>query len=90
MLEPPPMTRYGFVLGVAFALPLAACGGSSSETPPPLQPDPRGFHYAGVSAPEPLASDAGAEPIANGVDEDDEVKPRAPAQSTWGGSAPHH
>ena len=25
------------------------CGGSSSETPPPLQPDP-GFHYAGVHA----------------------------------------
>ncbi len=84
------MSRYGFVLGVVFAVGLPACGGSSSETPPPLQPDPHGFHYAGVTAAAPEASDAGAEPTANRVDEDDDDKPRVPAQSTWGGTTPRH
>ncbi|HTQ07255.1 MAG TPA: hypothetical protein VMI54_25535 [Polyangiaceae bacterium] len=31
--------------GVAFALALASCGGSSSETPPPLEPSPQNVHY---------------------------------------------
>jgi hypothetical protein len=82
------MTRHGFVLGVALAVAcavgcaLAACGGSSSETPPPLQPDPEGFHYAGVHAAPREASDGGAAPAPS--DADDDEKPRAPARSTWG------
>jgi len=76
-----------FVLGVPLASALLACGGSSSETPPPLQPDPRGFHYAGVPATERDTSDAGVEPAA--PDTDDDVKPRGPARSTWG-VAPAH
>jgi len=76
-----------FVLGVPLASALAACGGSSSETPPPLQPDPRGFHYAGVSAAARDTSDAGvAEPSL--PDSDDDIKPRVPARSTWGAASP--
>jgi hypothetical protein len=68
---------------------LSACGGSSSETPPPLQPDPKGFHYASAPLPPLVAdSDAGVAPIANELDE--EEKPRAPARSTWGSPKPVH
>jgi hypothetical protein len=81
------MTRHGFVLGLALVLALAACGGSSSETPPPLQPDPVGFRYAGVPAPERDTSDAGVDPVAAAAD-DDEDKPRLPARSTWGATSP--
>ncbi|HYP75065.1 MAG TPA: hypothetical protein VER12_03885 [Polyangiaceae bacterium] len=43
--------RYPLLFGAALtAVALAACGGSSSETPPPLQPDPAGFRYAPASA----------------------------------------
>jgi hypothetical protein len=80
------MTCHHCALGLALALALAACGGSSSETPPPLQPDPIGFHYAGVAAAERDTSDAGAEPVAAGSDDDD--KPRAPARATWGAAPP--
>jgi len=85
------MTLYGCGLGIALALAgtLIACGGSSSETPPPLQPDPKGFRYSGVSAFTHEASDAGVTPTARDSDTDDD-KPRAPARSTWGGPAPRH
>jgi hypothetical protein len=84
------MTLHGFSLGVLLALAgtQAACGGSSSETPPPLQPDPKGFHYAGAAPLEREASDAGPAPVANDSDDDD--KPHAPARSTWGAPPPHH
>lgn len=84
------MTLHGFWLGVLLALACAqaACGGSSSETPPPLQPDPKGFYYAGVPATERGASDAGAEPVATDTDDDD--KPHAPARSTWGTPPARH
>jgi hypothetical protein len=84
------MTRDGLVLGLALVLALAACGGSSSETPPPLQPDPKGFYYAGVSAErERDTADGGTEPSLV-TDTDDDDKPHAPARSTWGAAAPHH
>ena len=70
---------------------LGACGGSSSETPPPLQPDPKGFRYASVpvnQASPSADSDAGALPLSNDLDE--EEKPRAPARSTWGSPKPSH
>jgi len=31
--------------GAGFAFVLASCGGSSSETPPPLEPSPANVHY---------------------------------------------
>ena len=73
--------------GASFTL--AACGGSASETPPPLEPDPRGFHYAPAVAATTDDSDAGDAPrtIVPGAD-DDEPKPRSKASSTWGGGKP--
>ena len=79
------MMRLCFVLAACCAF--IACGGSSSETPPPLQPDPAGFHYAGVSASKPDdTADAGTDPT--GKDADDDDKPRRPASNTWGGGNP--
>ncbi|MET0794931.1 MAG: hypothetical protein ABW061_25655 [Polyangiaceae bacterium] len=74
---------------VSACLAFGACGGSSSETPPPLQPDPKGFRYAGVPVSATVAeSDAGAQPAVNDPDEDE--KPRTPARSTWGSAKPGH
>jgi hypothetical protein len=69
---------------------LSGCGGSSSETPPPLQPDPKGFRYASTPPRISVAdSDAGAmAPMPNELDEQE--KPRAPARSTWGAAKPGH
>lgn len=59
------------------------CGGSSSETPPPLEPDPESSRYTGPRFPG--ASDAAATTPAPTPDEDDApVRPRKPAVSTWG------
>jgi hypothetical protein len=83
------MTRQRIVLGagallaVAVAGALAACGGSASETPPPLEPDPRGFHYAPALAQTVSESDAGAAPSSNNFADDDD-KPHTKASSTWG------
>jgi len=79
------MMRLSFGLAVSFAL--SGCGGSSSETPPPLQPDPTGFHYAGVPASkhEDLA-DAGD----NDNDNDSDVhKPKRPAANSAGEAFPN-
>ncbi|MES1172981.1 MAG: hypothetical protein ABUL62_01540 [Myxococcales bacterium] len=66
---------------------LGACGGSSSETPPPLQPDPKGFHYASVPPPPAVAEgDAGGVPMASDLEDDE--KPRAPGRATWGSPKP--
>ena len=58
--------------GLGFFLSLAACGGSSSETPPPLQPLPVNVHYdrsattlpgeLGMPVAEPDAGVAPSEP----------------------------
>ena len=68
---------------VAISGVLAGCGGSSSETPPPLEPDPRGFHYAPSLPPSGSESDAGAAPSSSNLGDDDE-KPHTKASSTWG------
>lgn len=70
---------------------LAACGGSSSETPPPLQPDPTGFRYAPpIPAAIPPESDAGD--AAQTIPETGEVdpKPRLPARPPTGSSPAAH
>jgi hypothetical protein len=88
------MMRYRLLFGAVFtAGALAACGGSSSETPPPLQPDPAGFRYAPPFAP-PIAeeADAGEAPrMSPGVGEaDPNPKPRLPTRPTSGGSPAAH
>jgi hypothetical protein len=84
------MTLHGRWLFVAVAVAgaVTACGGSSSETPPPLQPDPKGFLYAGASASARDTSDAGPAPAL--LDPSDDAAPRAPARSTWGTPPARH
>ena len=80
------MMRQGLLFGSALALLSPACGGSSSETPPPLEPDSRGTHY--VSAPLPRAGDAAASAPSPALADDDDIKPKNPARSTWGSPKP--
>jgi len=83
------MTRQGLLLGSVIALLLPACGGSSSETPPPLEPDPHGFHYLSAPATRAESADAGTPPPSHSLlDDDDEVRPKKPANSTWGSPTP--
>jgi hypothetical protein len=71
---------------------LFACGGSSSETPPPLEPHPRNLHYSraattlgnDVELLAPDSDDAGASQAREpSDDEPDDFAPAAPR--TWGG-----
>jgi hypothetical protein len=87
------MSRQRLVLPLVLALgvsaaSLAACGGSSSETPPPLEPDPRGFHYAPAQASISEETDAGDAPRTVGNADNDEPTPRAKSNSTRGGGKP--
>ena len=58
------------LLGLGFYVSLAGCGGSSSETPPPLQPLPVNVHYdrsattlpGELGLPAAEATDAGTAP----------------------------
>lgn len=84
------MSRQRLVLPLVLALgvsaaSLAACGGSSSETPPPLEPDPRGFHYAPAQPTITEESEPGDAPR-TGADDDD--KPRSKSGSTSGAAKP--
>jgi hypothetical protein len=90
------MMRYRLLFGAALSLTLgalAACGGSSSETPPPLQPDPAGFRYAPPFAP-PITeeADAGEAPrVSPAINEPEpNPKPRVPAPTTWGAGPAVH
>ena len=94
--RPPRSSRqrllFGAVLVLGAVAALAACGGSSSETPPPLQPDPAGFHYASKT---PLrvaeTSDADDAPKSSGSEiGDEDPRPRVPARSTWGAAPAAH
>ncbi|HYQ04258.1 MAG TPA: hypothetical protein VER96_36550 [Polyangiaceae bacterium] len=72
---------FGAALAVFTGAALAACGGSSSETPPPLQPDPAGFRYAPTfSRPVVEESDAGDAPGAPVETTTPKAAPRAPGQ----------
>ena len=73
----------------AWALPMlltsVSCGGSSSETPPPLEPDPTSFRYTGPRMPTPAKEEAAAA----AVTEPEESAPIAApagkaAAGTWG------
>jgi hypothetical protein len=83
--------QFGAMLALGSIAALAACGGSSSETPPPLQPDPAGFRYAPASPARIVEeSDAGEAPRTIPETIDAEPKPGGPARSTWGSGAAAH
>jgi hypothetical protein len=84
-------------LAVAASAVALACGGSSSETPPPLEPHPMNLHYSRAAT--TLGTDELHVPGAEGgeradpnqprdvpEDEVDEVTPAAPP--TWGSGRP--
>ena len=83
-----PRMRMACVLS---ALLLTSCGGSSSETPPPLEPDPSSYRYTGPRLPRADDDEAQSAPEPEAeIDEDDlppEQKPK-PAQPTWGSGRP--
>lgn len=79
------------VLSLLLPLCAVACGGSSSETPPPLQPDPTSARYTGPRMPNPADDLAAAAPAAAEPAEDDaDDRPRKPAVSTWGSGKVAH
>jgi hypothetical protein len=70
------------LIGFCLSLPALGCGGSSSETPPPLQPDPTSARYTGPRMPSAADDVAAAAPE---PEEDDAAdQPRRPAAATWG------
>jgi hypothetical protein len=72
-----PRLAFGLVSGL-----LSACGGSSSETPPPARPDSWQLELRKPKNPEPSAEAAAARPSINFGREG-----RTPA-STWGANKP--
>jgi hypothetical protein len=83
-------------LPVVLAASVTACGGSSSETPPPLEPLPVNLHYdrasTALSGEVPVSeADAGGPVIRREELPLENEATTQPARSTWGserGSAP--
>ena len=71
--------------GLSLWLLVTGCGGSSSETPPPLEPDPTLARYTGPRLPSHAESEPAsakeAEPI---VEDEQPARPSRPAAGTWG------
>lgn len=71
---------------LVLALLLVGCGGSSSETPPPLEPDPTSYRYSGPRMPR--QSDVVASAAEPELEEPSAPVAKTPARETWGdGSA---
>jgi len=70
------------LLPLLLSLSALGCGGSSSETPPPLQPDPTSERYTGPRMPS-AADDVAVAPTPEPEDDGLE-QPRKPAPATWG------
>lgn len=63
----------------------SGCGGSSSETPPPLEPDPTLARYTGPRLPKKVGPDSVSTKEPEPAVEDDEpARPSRPAPATWG------
>jgi hypothetical protein len=76
-------------LGLLLLWPGLGCGGSSSETPPPLEPDATSSRYVGPRFPKPEDVTAPAPASAPEPDEDDlPVNAHKPAAATWGSGKP--
>lgn len=70
------------VPALLLSLLASGCGGSSSETPPPLEPDPTSLRYTGPRMPSAEATPAPA--LEPEPDDDAPAKPKKPAAGTWG------
>jgi hypothetical protein len=66
---------------------VAGCGGSSSETPPPLEPDPTSFRYTGPRMPATVEATAAA-PEAEVSEPPSAAVPGKAAAPTWGSGKP--
>jgi len=78
--------RFALLASVLCAVAVLAvgCGGSSSETPPPLLPDPTSASYTGPRMPS-AADDVAAPAPAPAEPEDQRLdEPRRPGKATWG------
>lgn len=71
--------RWVLLVSISMLFAITACGGSASETPPPLQPDPMGFRYASAPIARPQDGDGGLSTIANEPDPENDPQPVAPA-----------
>jgi hypothetical protein len=69
---------------LTLALLVPACGGSSSETPPPLEPDPASYLYTGPRL--PAVTDLPEATLApdTALDDAEPAAPSKPAPATWG------
>jgi hypothetical protein len=84
--SPPPSSLGVCSLCVLGAWVLLGCGGSSSETPPPLEPDPARLEGGASAEPSPMpapesGSDAVIAPLEPGA------RPAAPRPPSAGGSS---
>ncbi|HVU03556.1 MAG TPA: hypothetical protein VHE30_17475 [Polyangiaceae bacterium] len=78
--------RLGIAALLLSSLRVISCGGSASETPPPLEPDPSVLHVRQNVAPEKKKA---PEADYRGMDDLDEgARPSAPA--TWGAPSRAH
>jgi hypothetical protein len=75
----------------AFLATLAGCGGSSSETPPPLEPLPVNVHYDRSATTLPGELGASVKPAASALPEaEPSAPPSAPAAAPTPAPAPKH
>jgi hypothetical protein len=73
-----------FALIVIVSAGFVACGGSASETPPPLEPNPRAL----IAPPEPSAKSASS--AKSRVQLEESETPARPPPETWSSSRPRN
>lgn len=73
------------LLGLSLGLLVTGCGGSSSETPPPLEPDPTLARYTGPRLSKHVdAEPASAKEAEPALEDEQPARPSRPAAGTWG------
>lgn len=87
MLPPPGVKPAAAIVTAVTLLGCVACWGSSSETPPPLEPDPERVrrHPIATDEPAPEPEPAAARPRGTGMESFEALdQPVEPAPRTWG------
>lgn len=83
-----PRMRTVLALPLCLVLFAVGCGGSSSETPPPLEPDPTSGRYTGPRVNSAQEDEAPTPAAPDNSDDERPAQPRAPGRSTWGTGKP--